>query len=155
MGSHKINSLIVTFIAIVLALALTPSVASFVEDARYSLVTHPIAFDDPIDPATSNDTAVTYTIRNVSTTYRAVMKDTAANASITLVSAVNFTCTAAKTFTFSALDAAKDYWGTIYYETYELTPDVVLALNPIVPILWVVSVLAIGVTAVVYQLRKS
>ena len=150
--NKKFKGLFITFLMIVLGLALAPSVATFATSAEYQEVTQEIAYGSPIDPAVANTTTTLYTIYNVSTTYRAELKQASDNVSIVLVSETNFTCTAAKTFTYAELDNTETYWGTIYYDTIDLTSSAVLALVPLAPLLYVVTVIAIGMVAIKVQL---
>jgi hypothetical protein len=148
---NKLKQVITTFVIIVLALALTPAVASFVEEGRYSLVTED---DHAVVPAVANTTTTEYNIRNVTSTIRISVYD---DADDTLVDSGDYTyvVTAVRTITFDGLTSGEEYTVVITYQTIELTPDTVLALNTIIPILWIVIVLAVGIVAIKFQLGKS
>ncbi len=137
-----------------IALALTPTIAATTESSRYQAIVQEIAYGTPIDPSVANTTTTLYNIRNVTTLYNAELKDVADNSSIVLVSGTNFTCTGAKTFTYTGLNNTKTYWGTIYYETVDLTSAAILGLIAVLPILWVIIVLAFGVVAIKIQLGE-
>lgn len=163
--NSSMQKLMAVFILIVLALALTPSVASFVTDANYTQYTD----YKLITAGTSNSTTTTYTARNDSATYAYFTVTIVAGGTgeeseygSTTIHYTNFTYTvSSKTLAFTGVgaagpfDEAKTYNMSIAYYTVDLTSDVVIALLPIVPILWVVAVLAVGVTTVVILLKKK
>lgn len=148
---------------IVLALALTPAVASFVTDAGYSQTTEYKLIDADVSNSTS---ALTYDARNDSDTYAyfsiiIVAGGTAEISeygSATIEVATNMTYTeSTKIITFDEtglFDPTKTYNMSITYSTVDLTSAVVTALLPIVPILWVVAVLAVGIITITVLLKR-
>ena len=151
-----------TFLLIVLALALTPSVASFATSAGYTQVTE----YQEIDAGVSNSTeALTYVARNDSATYEyftiAIVAGGTGTVSeygsavIDVTSNITYTeATQIIDFASGVFDNTKTYNMSLTYWTEDLTNAVVLALIPIVPILWIVGVLAVGVTTVSILLKK-
>jgi hypothetical protein len=148
---NKLKQVITTFVIIVIALALTPAVASFVEDGRYSLVTDEY---NALVPAVANTTTTEYNIRNVTSTIRITVLDQSDNSTVASTE-YTFVVTAVRTITFDGLTSGEEYWVHVTYETVELTPATVLALNTIIPILWIVIVIAVGVVAIKIQLGKG
>lgn len=159
--AKQMNQLIAVFVLIVLALALTPAVASFTTDATYQSVVEYHLIDADVSNSTS---ALAYAARNDSDTYEYFTIVIVAGGTGTVSeygSAVidcsqNITYTEATQiidFDAGVFDKTKTYNMSITYLTDELTSDVVIALLPIVPILWIVAVLAVGVTTVNYLLK--
>lgn len=142
-----------TFLMLVIGLALTPSVASFATDALYQETTQTIAYGSPLDPGTSNVTTPTYDAR-INGTATAVLYQVSDNATVTSPADYNVTANAVDEITWSGLDNGEDYWGTVTYETDELTSTAVTALVPLSSLLYVVVVLAVGIGAIYLQLGK-
>lgn len=162
MANKSMNQIMATFILVVLALALTPAVASSVTDAGYVPVTEYQVIDADVSNSTS---ALTYAARNDSATYAyfTISIVTGGDATVSMYGladidvSTNITYTVAtKIIDFKAgvLDKTKEYNMSITYYTDELTSAVALVLLPIVPVLWVVGVLAVAVVAITYQLKK-
>ena len=99
MANVQMKQVLGVFVLIVLALALTPSVASFTTDAGYAAYTE----YKEIQPLVSNATTTTYTARNDSTTYEywtISLNDTTADTGLTTVDpANNITYTVTAKFT--------------------------------------------------------
>jgi hypothetical protein len=156
-SSETMKQVFAVFLLVVISLAFTPSVASFVTDAEYTEYTDSLE----VVPATSNSTTTTYTARNDSSTYAyftITLNTTSAYGLTTIEEATNITYTVAtKTLTFKSgvLTSGTAYLVTVVYYTEDLTSTVVLALLPIVPILWVVAVLAVGVVMVTVLLKRQ
>lgn len=154
------HQVLAVFILVVLALALTPAVGSFVTDAAYTEYTD----TNTIDADVSNSTTLSYSARNDSSTfaYFTVTCDPANAYSDTTVDvANNMTYLSDKTVnwlgntgTGGPWTSTEDYDLTIVYYTDDLTNSVVLVLLPIVPILWVVAVMAVGVTLITVLLKR-
>jgi hypothetical protein len=145
------------FILIVIGLALTPSVASFTTSGAYTEYQE----YKEIEPLVANSTTLTYDARNDSTTYEyftITLNDTTADTGLTTIdSANNITYTVATkalAFVSGVLDDGKVYNASITYYTDDLTNSVVLVLLPIVPLLWVVSVIAVGVVMITVLLKR-
>lgn len=156
MASKSMQQVLATFVLIVIMLALTPSVASFATDAGYQYVTDSLE----VTPSSSNSTTLTYYARNDSATYEYFVISLNASSAYGLTDvevATNITYTeSTKTLTFNTgvLVSSTVYLVTVAYQTDDLTSAAVAALIPITPILWVVAVLAIGITAIVYELKQ-
>lgn len=145
-----------TFILLVVGLALTPSVATFTTDAKYQAV-QDIA---EIAPLVANSTVLTYDARNDSSTYAyfSITLDPANMYGQTDVDVTkNITYTAATdtlAFKVGVLDDGETYEATIDYYTDDLTDAATLALVVLAPLFWVVLILTIGIVAVYEQLRR-
>jgi hypothetical protein len=150
----KLNAVVATFILIILALALTPVIGSSMVDSEYQHYTECLH----LVPASSNTTsALTYNIRGASETYVTIMAwdNDASNATVT---GYTFVAATAKTITVTGIvptgaSAGRDFWLWITYSTIDLTNAATLALVALVPLLWAVAVLAIGIVAIAYQLK--
>lgn len=151
--TNKFKGIFLTFLMLVIGLALTPSVASFATDALYQETTQTIAYGSPLDPGTSNVTVPTYDSR-INGTAVAVLYQVSDNTTVTTPSDYNVTVTAVDAITWTGLDNGEDYWGTITYETDELTSTAVTALVPLSSLLYVVVVLAVGIAAIYLQIGK-
>ena len=153
MADNKMKAIVITFLLIVLGLALTPAVGSFTVDAKYSTyteVTHLV-------PSVSNTTTVTYNIRDADEAYVTIIAwdNDAANATVT---AYTYAASGAKTIAITGIvdtggAAGRDFWLWITYSTVDLTSAPVLALVVLAPLMWVVLILAIGIVAIYEQLR--
>jgi hypothetical protein len=160
-SSDTMKQVLGVFVLIVIALALTPAVGSFVTDAGYTEYTD----TNTIDADVSNSTTLTYTPRNDSATfaYFTVTCDPAnAYGDTTVDVANNMTYLSAKTVDWlgntglgGPWDDAEEYDLTITYYTEDLTNSVVLVLLPIVPILWITAVIAVGIVMITVLLRRS
>lgn len=150
--TNKFKGLFLTFLMVVIGVALTPSVASFAADALYQETTQTIAYGSPIDPSSSNVTTPTYDAR-INGTCVAVLKDVTTNTTQTVVTDYNVTANAVDEITWSGLDNTETYWGTVTYETDDLTSTAVTALVPLASLMYVVVVLAIGMAAIYMQLK--
>lgn len=161
--SAQMKQVLGVFVLIVLALALTPSVGSFATDATYTDYTD----YKLITAGTSNATTTTYTARNDSSTYAyftvvivAGGTGTTSEFSSATIDYTNFTYTVAtKTLIFDGtaegpFDETKTYNMSITYYTQDNTNDVALVLLPIVPILWVTAVMAVGIVMVTVLLKR-
>jgi hypothetical protein len=153
----KLKELIAVFVIIVLGLAFTPSVASMVTNASYI----PYTETAEIKPLVANSTVTTYTARNDSTTYayfQITLNDTAADTGLTTIDeAKNITYTvSSKTLTFKVgvLDDGKVYNASISY-SYLNPNGAIIAILPIVPILWVVMILAVGIVTISVIIKKG
>ena len=157
MADTKIRNLIITFFVIILALALTPAVASFATDSKYQAVQEV----KTIAPLVANSTTLTYDARNDSATYqyfRITLNDTSAYGLTTVEVATNITYTVSSkllTFKDGVLDNGKIYNATINYDTDDLTSTAIVALIGIVPLIWVVVILAVGIVAIKLQIGKG
>jgi len=156
MKDSKMKSIIATFIIIILALALTPTLAAFVGDSAYQ----PYTEEKTIVASVSNSTsALTYTARNDSLTYAyfVITLDQANEYGVTTVDvATNITYTVATkiiAFDEGVFDTAETYVCTITYFTNALTSAANSALIAIVPIIWVVIILAVGMVAIRHQIK--
>lgn len=153
--NNKLKSIVATFILLIVGLALTPSVASFTTDATYQETITLIPFGSPIQ-STSGGVAIApdtnYTIRNVTATIHLTLYNAADNATVT---GFTFVVTDSKQITISDLGDTQDYWGSITYQTSELTSAASLALVGIIPLAWVVLILAIGIVAIRFQLKTG
>lgn len=147
-------ALFMTFLLIVVGLALTPTVVSSCDDARYIGYSQANA----MDPATSNSTATTYTARNDSLTYAyftITLNDTSNYGLTTVDCSSNITYTVAtKTLAFDVgvLNVSKDYLATIgyFYIAMDATSQALLLL---VPLFYIVIILAVGAVAVYAQFK--
>lgn len=157
MANTTMKGLIMTFVLLIIGLALTPAVASFTTDAKYQAVQDIKA----IAPLTANSTVLTYQARNDSTTYGyfSITLDPANMYSQTNVDVTtNITYTvSSKTLAFKTgvLDDGETYDATIDYYTDDLSSAAVLALVALAPLLWVVILLAVGIVAIYEQLKHS
>jgi hypothetical protein len=158
MADSKMKALVITSLMIVLAMALTPAIGSFTIDAQYQ----PVQDVKTIVSGTSNSTsALTYHARNDSATYGyfIITLDQANEYGVTTVNvATNITYTTGTKvvlFKTGVFDKTKTYICTINYFTLDLTDAASLALIVIVPLLWVVIILAIGIIAIYEQLKHS
>jgi hypothetical protein len=153
--ADSMKALVITFLLIVLGLALTPAVGSFTVDASYTSyqeVTHLV-------PASSNTTTVTYNIRDSDEAYVSIIAwdNDDSNATVT---GYTYVASGAKTIAITGIvptggSADRDFWLWITYSTIDLTSAPVLALVVIAPLLWVVLILAIGIVAIYKQLKHS
>jgi hypothetical protein len=161
-ASSEMKQVLAVFVLVVLALALTPSVASFATDAAYTEYTDFVN----LDPSAGNSTVLSYEARNDSTTYAyftITLNVTSEYGSTTIDCTSNITYTeATQTLEFNVdtddsgpFDPAVAYGVTIVYYTNELTNGVVLVLVPIATLLWVVAVLAVGVTMITVLLKRG
>ena len=151
--NKKFKGLFITFLMIILGLALAPNVATFATSAEYQETIQAIAYGSPLDPSSSNVTVPTYESR-ISGTALAVIYQVSDNASVTTPTDYNVTVTGVDEITWTGLLNTETYWGTITYETNALTSSAVLALVPLAPLLYVVTVIAIGMVAIKVQLGK-
>lgn len=163
MAKGSMKQLMGVFILTVLALALTPAVASSVTDAGYVPNTEYALIDADVSNSTS---ALTYDARNDSATYAYFDIVIVAGGTGTVSEygsavievATNITYTEATKiieFKSGVFDETKTYNMSITYHTEGLTSSAVLALLPIVPILWVVAILATGILTITYILKKQ
>jgi hypothetical protein len=160
----QMKQVMAVFIMVVIALALTPSVASFTTDAGYTEYTQYALIDADV----SNSTTLTYNARNDSDTYEyfSVVIVAGGTAEVSefgsaTLDYTNFSYTvSSKALAISSakddgpLDSSKTYNMSYTYYTEDLTNDVVLVLLPIAPILWVVATLAVGVTTITLLLKR-
>lgn len=143
---------------IVVALALTPAVASFTNDAQYQAVQDVKTIVSSVSNSTS---ALTYNARNDSVTYgyMTITLDQANMYGVTTVYVpTNITYTEATKvvlFKVGVFDTAKTYVCTINYYTDDLTSAATLALVALAPLMWVILILAIGIVAIYEQLKHS
>lgn len=157
MQDQKMKAIIATFILIILALALTPTLAGFVGDSAYQ----PYTEQKTIVSGTSNSTsALTNNARNDSLTYAyfVITLDQANMYGVTTVDVTtNITYTESTkviAFDVGVFDKTKTYVCTITYFTDDYTSAASLALIAIVPIMWVVIILAVGIVAISHQLKQ-
>ena len=145
------SKLFAVFLFIILGLALAPSVAAFAESAQYQMVS-----EDYISlvPGTSNVTATTYNIRNVTSTITVEVLDKTDNSTVDSGD-YSYVVTAAKAITFDGLEDGEDYWVNVDYQTIDLSSAAVLALLPLAVLLWVVAILAVGIIAIIYVLKRT
>lgn len=157
MTDTKIKALILTFLLIIVGLALTPAVASFTIDATYQN-----SYEEKLlTPSSSNTTTVTYNIRDTDEAYVTIVALNQTSANETIASTeYSYTVSGAKTILITDIVSDKGSAGHVYYllityQTIDLTDAVIIALAPIVSLLWVVIVLAVGVVAIYEQLKRT
>lgn len=144
------------FLVIVLALALTPTIASSVTDGKYIQVTE----IKTITPSSSNATTLTNEARNDSDTYayfHITLNNTDAYGLTAVHVASNITyteTTKSLAFKVGVLNSSIVYNATITYY-YVAMSTAAQSLIGIVPIIWVVVVLAVGISAIYIILRKQ
>lgn len=144
------RSLFLVFILVVAGLAMTPSIASMTTDAKYMEHTEAKA----IDPAVSNDTALTYSARNASAYFTITLNATESNGLTTLTYTTHFKYSADKTITFSSLNKTVAYLATIVYY-YVAMSSIGQSLLTLTPLLWVMGLIAVAVIACYIALRKT
>lgn len=157
MADTKMKALILTFLLIIVGLALTPAVASFIIDATYQN-----SYEEKLlTPSSSNTTTVTYNIRDTDEAYMTIVALNQTSANKTIASTeYSYTVSGAKTILITNIVSDKGSAGHVYYllityQTIDLTDAVIIALAPIVSLLWVVIVLAVGVVAIYEQLKRT
>ena len=141
------------FLILVVCLALTPTIATSITDAKYI----PETEYRVIDISASNDTAaLTYAARNSSATYAyfTITLNTTNSYGLTTVDcSTNITYTVAtRVITFKATTLNKDVNATITYYWQYITggPS---ALLDLVPLLWIVAVIAVIVVVAARKLH--
>lgn len=149
--TNKFKGLFMTFLMIVIGLALTPSVASFGTDALYQETIQTIAFGAEETASSGNITlTTTYEVRTDGTITSTLYLNTT-NATTT---PTGYDVTGTKEITIYGMSPTDgDYWGTVTYETDDLTETAVTALAPLASLLYVVVVLAVGISAIYVQLK--
>jgi hypothetical protein len=154
--NSKMKGLILTFILIVVGLALTPTIGAFAVSANYTYAYQ----ENTLVPHTSNVTSVSYNIRETDEVYVTIIALNKTDSNTTIPSTdYSYTVTGAKAITIANIvsdagSSGHEYYLLITYQTIDLTSSVIVALTPLVPIFWVVVILAVGVTAIYVQLKK-
>lgn len=155
-NSKQLTQLIVVFLGIILGLALTGSVASMTQDARYI----PINESFEVEPLVSLEVVTTYVARDGEADYkyfRVKLNDTDVDGRTELDVTEDITYDAgSKTLTIGddILDEAKDYLVTVYYQ-YLNPSGAVQAIVTLTPLIWVLVILAIGITAIYVVLQHK
>lgn len=151
--SKKLNMIVATFLLIILALALTPLIGSSMTDAEYQNYTQ----CNHLVPASSNNTDVTYDIRDADEAFVTIVAwdNDASNATVT---GYTYAASDADTLAITGIvptgaASGRDFWLWITYSTIDLTSAATLSLVTLVPLLWAVIILAIGAVAIAYQLK--
>jgi len=156
MASNKeMTEILGLLFIVIVALALTPTIGTSVVNAKYV----PETEYKIVDAAVSNDTtALTYAARNDSATYAwftITLNDTSAYGLTTVECATNITYTVGTkiiTFKVGVLTGTKDYNCTITYYWQYIT-GAGSALLDIVPLLWVVTIVAAVIVVVTKKLN--
>lgn len=154
MADSKMKAVMLTFILLVIALAITPAVGSFSVDATYTYAYQ----ENTLVPAVSNTTTVSYNIRETDEAYVTIVALNVTDSNNTVTS-YTYAASGAKTILITGIitdkgAAGHSYYLLITYQTVDLTPAVNLALIALAPLIWVIMVLAIGVAAIYLQLKK-
>lgn len=141
------------FLIVVVCLALTPTIATSITDAKYIPETESFV----IDISVSNDTtAFTYAARNDSATYAwlSITLNTTNSYGLTVVDcSTNITYTVGtKILSFKATTLNKDVNATITYY-WQYVTGASSALLDLVPLLWIIAVIAVTVVVAAKKLK--
>ena len=140
-----------TFLMIIIGLALTPSVASFGTAALYQPTIETIAYGSEETASGGNVTLTTTYDVYASGTITGTLYLNTTNATVT---PTGYDPTGAKEITIYGLSPADgDFWGTVTYDTDDLTDAAVTALVPLAPLMYIVVVLAVGIGAIYVQMK--
>ena len=155
MADKNLTEGIGLFLIVVICLAITPNIVTSLEDSKYI----PFTESQEIEPLVSNSTAaLIYAARNTSTTYEyftiTTNETTADTGLYTIDPANNMTYTEATQvieFDVGVFDDGKIYLVTISY--YYMIPSIQVTLLNLVPLFWVVAIIACVVAYVTKRLN--
>jgi hypothetical protein len=152
MSSRKgnLHTVAMTFVVMIVALACTPAISSFTTSSKYVSFTEAKA----ITPSSSNSTTLTYSARNDSyAQWTCILNATDKNGATSLVKDTDYTYPSDKTVLFSTLNKTVVYLATITY-SYIAASSAMQSLVDLVPLFWVIGIIAVGIAAIYLQLRE-
>jgi len=162
MKNQNIVEIFALFLILVIALSLTPTIASQAVQAEYSSITQVDLMNGgtACGAGTANTTTLGYTAENYSTpalndaVWSITLNSTnaAGNTKITFVSG-NVSLTALTTLTFYNVTAGKSYSATTIYNALT-TSAAVQALVTLVPLFWVLLMCAITIVITYAEFKR-